>query len=791
MLWTNLRNQVRQTPLPKWKPLIPLFEAVMNSFQAVRDAGHTAETGLIAIDIEREVELLSEADATIYAFRITDNGIGLNDENLDSFNTAFSDYKLTRGGKGLGRFTWLKAFDRVEIDSVFQEPDQSTPLRRTFVFDDDYDPDKVKLPIAVPGRPINTIVRLVGFREPYRGTCPRSVDLLIQKLIEHFLLIFLEAGCPAVEVRDQGLSYSANDVFEKDYKATAAAHEFSLKGYPFTVHGFRLTTPRISKHKLVYAANQRGVISDKLEDYLPNLSARLTDESGNSFVYLAIVQSPYLTQRVNPARTDFDFGPTEDAEVEQASLFADDEVRRAEIRDECIRYIQEDLAEVIRSINEVKEEKIRAYVQTEAPQYKILLKYSDQFVDKISPSASKTDIDTALHRELYQREVKMKAEGSRIIKEAEKLDDYEGYHERLADFMEKYNELGVSALAQYVAHRKILLEFLERAISLDGGDGQYPLEKVVHQLVYPMRFTSEDIPHHEQNLWMIDERLTLRRALQALFRMTLYLLLLKMTLVGRRPSHLFMSTRSHHAVAAADAQHLAGDPAGARGGEERDHGRHVIGQAEAAHRIEPHQLLAVLRDEGGVVRGLDQAERNRIRGGAGAAEFARERLHQRDDAGARGGDDGKAGFADPGGIADHADDAPVPAGLQVRRGGMATMDRAVEAGVDLAAPAFRRCVDETLAHHEARVVDEDIEAAEIADDRTDHRLHGGKIGDVGLIGSCLSALGGDRGDERIGLRARAAVVDRDSRALGRERERDLAAHVARRAGHQRDAAIQA
>jgi hypothetical protein len=215
-----------------------------------------------------------------------------------------------------------------------------------------------------------------------------------------------------------------------------------------------------------------------------------------------------LTQRVNPARTDFDFGPTEDAEVEQASLFADDEVRRAEIRDECIRYIQEDLAEVIRSINEVKEEKIRAYVQTEAPQYKILLKYSDQFVDKISPSASKTDIDTALHRELYQREVKMKAEGSRIIKEAEKLDDYEGYHERLADFMEKYNELGVSALAQYVAHRKILLEFLERAISLDGGDGQYPLEKVVHQLVYPMRFTSEDIPHHEQNLWMIDERLT-------------------------------------------------------------------------------------------------------------------------------------------------------------------------------------------------------------------------------------------------------------------------------------------
>jgi PAS domain S-box-containing protein len=33
MLWTNLRNQVRQTPLPKWKPLIPLFEPVLQNLR--------------------------------------------------------------------------------------------------------------------------------------------------------------------------------------------------------------------------------------------------------------------------------------------------------------------------------------------------------------------------------------------------------------------------------------------------------------------------------------------------------------------------------------------------------------------------------------------------------------------------------------------------------------------------------------------------------------------------------------------------------------------------------------
>src|ERR1700730_17757956 len=99
MLWTNLRNQVRQTPLPKWKPLIPLFEAVMNSFQAIRDTRASARAGLITIDIEREQGLIAVDDATICAFKVADNGIGLNDENYDSFNTAFSDHRLNQGGK--------------------------------------------------------------------------------------------------------------------------------------------------------------------------------------------------------------------------------------------------------------------------------------------------------------------------------------------------------------------------------------------------------------------------------------------------------------------------------------------------------------------------------------------------------------------------------------------------------------------------------------------------------------------------------------------------------------------
>ena len=81
----DLRNQVRQTILPKWKPLLPLFEAVMNSFQAVKDAGHSGSSrGSISIEVEREKPLLAEENPAVIGFRVVDDGIGLTDENFDS-----------------------------------------------------------------------------------------------------------------------------------------------------------------------------------------------------------------------------------------------------------------------------------------------------------------------------------------------------------------------------------------------------------------------------------------------------------------------------------------------------------------------------------------------------------------------------------------------------------------------------------------------------------------------------------------------------------------------------------
>lgn len=35
----DLAGKIRNTPLPRSKPLVPMFEAAVNSFQAIEDSG--------------------------------------------------------------------------------------------------------------------------------------------------------------------------------------------------------------------------------------------------------------------------------------------------------------------------------------------------------------------------------------------------------------------------------------------------------------------------------------------------------------------------------------------------------------------------------------------------------------------------------------------------------------------------------------------------------------------------------------------------------------------------------
>jgi hypothetical protein len=103
---------------------------------------------MVTIGIFRETgTLLKQENPPIVGFEVTDNGIGLDDDNFDSCNTAFLRRKVLLGGKGLGRFTWLKAFDSAQIESTFRA--DGALLSRSYMFDEKYTLDTPGLPVPV------------------------------------------------------------------------------------------------------------------------------------------------------------------------------------------------------------------------------------------------------------------------------------------------------------------------------------------------------------------------------------------------------------------------------------------------------------------------------------------------------------------------------------------------------------------------------------------------------------------------------------------------------------------
>jgi hypothetical protein len=496
----DLVGKIKNTQLPRSKALLPMFEAVVNSFQAIEDMTAPVSSPSIEIVVQREAMLPGvEIDGPVDGFAVTDNGVGFTEENLDAFFTSDTQYKVGRGGKGIGRFVWLKAFQAAEIESHYQE--NGKLMKRAFRFTMTADQPDVPAVESKDAEP-KTTVRLLGMLKPYKDNCPHGLAIIGHRLIEHCLPFFLDARCPAVSIRDQKDRIDLNHYFRETFAATASQHSFKVGDEAFTLKGLRLYNPHETQHRLLYAANSREVFPEKLDKYLPNLQKRLADEGGQ-FAYLGFVEGEYLNQHVNGERTNFSF-PTdrsEDGMFEEITLDA--------IRDGALGCVSSDLQPFLEEINTEKRTTITNYITEEAPQYRPLARYMDEFIDRIPPGAKGHALEMALHEQMYAKQRELKQESHKLMEESgEAALKPEEYEAKLNSFLERENELGKSSLAQYVAHRKVILEFLEKSLQTNPETGKYPLEEIIHKIIYPMRTTSEDVPYEQQNLWIIDERLS-------------------------------------------------------------------------------------------------------------------------------------------------------------------------------------------------------------------------------------------------------------------------------------------
>jgi len=122
-------------------------------------------------------------------------------------------------------------------------------------------------------------------------------------------------------------------------------------------------------------------------------------------------------------------------------------------------------------------------------------------------------IDLELYKLSAKIDLELKEKGQKFLsRPLTDIKDLANYKAEYNKYIEQENDLGKAKLAQYIAHRKIILTLLSNSLER-GDDGKYSLEESVHGLIFPLRQTSDDIDYEKHNLWIIDEKLAYHKYL--------------------------------------------------------------------------------------------------------------------------------------------------------------------------------------------------------------------------------------------------------------------------------------
>lgn len=193
---TNIRGLVDRLELGPSRGMMPLFEAMSNAMDAVIERKIGTLEGRITIKLvyRQDLSSLAGGEAIIDGFDITDNGIGFDNDHLKSFEEAYTLAKATVGGKGVGRFTFLKVFSDVSVRSVYEREEKR--YIRSFRFSVDHEVQGAT-EVKETDLPVGTTVSLSKLNSKYQPGWPRDPDIIAQRLIAHFLIRFAAKSCPS------------------------------------------------------------------------------------------------------------------------------------------------------------------------------------------------------------------------------------------------------------------------------------------------------------------------------------------------------------------------------------------------------------------------------------------------------------------------------------------------------------------------------------------------------------------------------------------------------------------
>ncbi|RYG88104.1 MAG: hypothetical protein EON59_05455 [Alphaproteobacteria bacterium] len=484
-LTQTLTGRLRNFPLAPSpdNALYGVYEAVSNGLHAIFDRTVQAPPG------EVRVEVLRAENGDVSGFVVSDNGVGLNEANFTSFKKLDSTYKAVRGGKGVGRLAQLKTFERVSISSRYHDEASAQLMERKFVFTDNDDTPIQSYSRAPTAAPIGTDIVFEGFRNAYQRECPKRPETIRRALIRHFLKdVISPDGARIVVVDDEALDL--HEVFGASVSDRGeSAFKVKING---SEQDFRVTHLIASKafadvesnENTIYLLAHGRVVAKRPIGGLIGLKKL---QGGRT--YIGLVESGHLDDLVTQERTM----------LSAASELVDAILRAA--GDKAVEFLKSETAPLrARQLQMVQQ------IKREYPRFMGVLSEESKFVEeKLQLSVrDQESVFRAVSLEWYRNKRRV----DRSVRSAmSNPKNDEEFKRAVTEATSSIASESKAILADFVAERKVVIDFLEKLVSKNRATENYELESKLHDLVIPRKAHSDNIKWETHNLWLIDERL--------------------------------------------------------------------------------------------------------------------------------------------------------------------------------------------------------------------------------------------------------------------------------------------
>jgi hypothetical protein len=482
----------------------PVVETIVNAIQAIESTSRS--NGKIAIRAIRSGQL--EVDGSLPAivgFEIEDNGVGFTDEHRRSFDTLYSDLKLSEGGKGFGRFTCLKHFENLHVESVFGN--SKGYQKRAFSMGKENEIIVNEMLSAVAANDSGTVVRLDSLR---KGSYEKKLSTLARTLVEKLLPYFITKDYSPPEIilceKDGSGAIRLND-FTSQFSGVIQEvnfpnNVFKLKGnseeHEFSVQIFKFRSPKNHKSMISLVAHKREVSTTAIHNYIPEFDDDFyeKDSAGNpdverNYILKAYVFGKYLDDHVAVERGEFEFKQENDL------LFG---ISQSQIESRVAQIAKSSVGDEIRSRQEKKKTRVHAYVDEEAPWHRTVLDKID--LTTLPYNASDDEIESRLQRAKHSQEMQIKRDVKTLLEKT----DHADLVRNVPEIVSKISDTSKNDLVHYIALRRNILDLFAKSLETNS-EGDYSSEGVVHDIIFPRKGDTDVMSFDDHNLWMIDERL--------------------------------------------------------------------------------------------------------------------------------------------------------------------------------------------------------------------------------------------------------------------------------------------